>query len=191
MDPVTLGMIGSSALGAIGAGLSGSQQPADGNLHLVNANQDQLYRAMLAGLQGGGGDFGYGTNVKQGTSQLAQMMAARGISPSSGVAAGAYGNMLGQAESADQQARRQYMMQLLGTPLQTATFSGNNYAISSPSYGSTKEAQFGTADNYIRSHNGFSMGSKGVAPTPAPTPTGFLANNNPKGAFGKPKGAFA
>jgi hypothetical protein len=134
MNPWLIG--GSMVADTLGGLFGGSPDPAmPTNLHLVNPQQQALYNQMFAGLRGGGGDFGYGTNVKQGSSQLAQMMASRGISPQGGAAAGAYGAMVGGAASADQDARRNYMMQLLGTPLQTAQVNGANFVPGSVSAG--------------------------------------------------------
>ena len=139
---------------AVGANTLGSalglnqQDPVLGNLHLVNPAQQALYGNMAQGLLRGGGDFGLGSGFKQGSSQLAQMMAARGISPQSGAAAGAYGNMVGNAMSNDVQARRQYALSLLGSPLQTATVSGANMVPGSPSQGYSPGAQEGSLNAY-------------------------------------------
>jgi len=128
--------IGGAILGGLFGG--GGSQPVTQqatDLHLVNPLQQQLYQRMYDGLSRGDGDFGYGTNVKSGLSQLQQMMASRGVSvnPNSGAYAGAAGNVIGQAAAADATARRNYMMQLLSSPLQTATISGRNYVPGSPS----------------------------------------------------------
>lgn len=138
------------AADVLGAGLmSGGQDPVLGNLHLVNPQQQLLYNKMLQGLLGGGGDFGYGSNIKQGTSQLQNMMAQRGIKVGTGGAySGAYGNMVGNALGQDAQARRQYAMGLLQSPLQTATVSGANLIPGSTSAGYSPGAQEGSWNLY-------------------------------------------
>ena len=131
----TVAEIGAKAIGA-GIGGGGEKQQS-GNLHLVNPQQQLLYNKMLQGLLGGGGDFGYGSNVKAGTSQLQNMMANRGIKVGTGGAySGAYGNMVGNALGQDANARRQYAMGLLQSPLQTATVTGANLIPGSTSAGS-------------------------------------------------------
>ena len=144
--------LGSSLLQGLGAGLmGGGEKPQAGNLHLVNPQQQLLYNKMLQGLLGGGGDFGYGSNVKAGTSQLQNMMASRGIKVGTGGAySGAYGNMVGNALGQDANARRQYAMGLLQSPLQTATVTGANLIPGSTSAGYSQGAQEGTWNAYRR-----------------------------------------
>ncbi len=157
MDPLSIASAGAQFLGsALGAG-EGEQKPGD--LHLVNLQQKQLYDQMLRGLMGGGGDFGYGSNVKAGTSQLQNMMAQRGVKVGTGGAySGAYGNMVGNALGQDANARRQYAMQLLQTPLQTATITGANWVPGSPSYGMEAKRQEG---NFYAQAGQGSFGGKG------------------------------
>ena len=142
--PIGAALIGSALIGAAGSAMQpGPEKQASGNLHLVNPQQQALYQKMYAGLQGGGGDFGYGTNVRQGTSQLQNMMAQRGIKVGTGGAySGAYGNMVGAAASADQEARRNYAMQLLGQQLQTANVTGANLIPGSPSNSQDRFASY-------------------------------------------------
>ena len=150
IDPGTAMLISTGAnLGA--GGLSGGQEQAKGNLHLVDQGQLAQRNAMIAGLRGGGGDFGFGTNVKQGQRQLQNLMAQRGVSidPRSGAYAGAYGNMVGQAAAADQGARRDYMMNLLRSPLQIASSTGHNFLPTSPSQGYLGESM----DDSFRTNN--------------------------------------
>ena len=149
MDPATATLI-ASGVQSLGAGLmGGSKEPQAGNLHLVNPQQQLLYNKMLQGLLGGGGDFGYGSNVKAGTSQLQNMMASRGIKVGTGGAySGAYGNMVGNALGQDAQARRQYAMGLLQSPLQTATVTGANLIPGSTSAGYSGGAQEGSWNLY-------------------------------------------
>lgn len=168
MDPGTASLIG-AGLNFLGGGLfGGGQQQAQGNLHLVNPAQQLLYNKMIAGLTGGAGDFGYGSNIKQGTSQLQNMMAQRGIKVGSGGAySGAYGNMVGQALGADAQARRQYALNLLQSPLQTATVTGGNLIPGSPSAGWSSGAQEGSWNSFGqrgylgRTTGDFNFGSPG------------------------------
>ncbi len=91
--------------------------------------------SAYAGLGQGAGDFGFGANYKQGKSQVQDFMANSGIrmDPSSGAYAGAMGEMTGQALGMDAQARRDYTMNLLRTPLQTMSVAGKNLVPGSPS----------------------------------------------------------
>jgi hypothetical protein len=186
-------MLIGTGVNAIGGVLGGGGGEAkQGNLHLVNPAQQYLYNQMLAGLKGGGGDFGFGTSVKQGGSQLAQMMASRGISPQSGAYAGAYGNMVGQAAGQDQDARRQYMMQLLGMPLQTAQTAGANLIPGSPSQGWSPGAQEGSWNSWQQrgwlapTTGGFRHGAPDYPGDPAKgygaPATGYGANTAPRGS---------
>ena len=133
--------IGTDVAGKIW-GDDGKQEQQPSNLHLVNSQQKMLYDQMLRGLMGGGGDFGYGSNIKQGTSQLQNMMAQRGVKIGTGGAySGAYGSMVGNALGQDADARRQYAMQLLQTPLQIASATGRNLIPGSPSNTNDQDAR--------------------------------------------------
>jgi hypothetical protein len=136
IDPGTAILL-SSAIGGLGSAFGGGgeeQKQLAGDLHLINPYQQQLYNQMYSGLMGGGGDFGYGSNIKAGTSQLQNMMAQRGIKVGSGGAySGAYGNMVGSALGQDAEARRAYAMQLLQSPLQVEAITGANLVPGSPS----------------------------------------------------------
>ncbi len=145
IDPGTATLIG-SGLNAVGSlvGGGGGQSTPMSDLHLVNPQQQMLYQKMLQGLMGGGGDFGYGSNIKQGTSQLQNMMAQRGVKVGTGGAySGAYGNMVGNALGQDANARRTYAMQLLQSPLQIASATGHNYIPGSPSSTRPGSTRFG------------------------------------------------
>jgi hypothetical protein len=141
-------------LNFLGGGLMGGEKdPALGNLHLVNPAQQMLYNQMVRGVASGQGEFGFGSNIKQGKSQLQDFMASRGVkmSPESGAYAGAMGNMIGQASAGDAQNRRQFALNLLGTPLQVAQSSGANFIPGSYSRGPTTQAQlnqFGGRERY-------------------------------------------
>jgi hypothetical protein len=135
------GMLFSGGLGALGQGLMGQQDQALGNLHLVNPAQQALYNTMTDRLLSGSGDFGTGQAIKQGKSQLQDFMAQRGISPDSGIYGQQMGNMVANAASQGAANRRNTMLQLMGTPLQTAQTAGANYITGSPSSGTTTEAQ--------------------------------------------------
>ena len=132
--------VGSFLLG----GDSGGGKGVDSQIGLVNQGQQALWNQMARGVMGGQGDFGFGTNVKQGKSQLQDFMASRGVKmdPSSGAYAGAMGNMIGQAQGMDQGARRGFAMDLLRSPMQT--FQGPftaNMLPGSPSRGSNWNSQ--------------------------------------------------
>ena len=60
----------------------------------------------------------------------------------------AYGNMVGNALGQDANARRQYAMGLLQTPLQTATVTGANLVPGSTSTGGNLAEQQGEFDLY-------------------------------------------
>lgn len=153
---MALQTVGSLAGGQDPRNQYGQTQGERGNLHLVNTGQADLYRQMLAELGRGGGDSGYGANTKAGISQLQQMMAARGVSvnPGSGAYAGAAGNVIGQAAAADAAARRNYMTQLLGTPLQVAQVAGANYVPTSSSIGTEFDDQYNSLTDYRRGGGG-------------------------------------
>ena len=135
-------MVWPAVVSAIGAGIAANNQESPepqrpSNVHLANMGQAALWDQMARGLQGGGGDFGYGTNVKKGKSQLQDFMASRGVKmdPGNAAYAGAYGNMVGQAAGMDAQARRDEVARLLSTPLQTVQSTGGNFMPTSPSFG--------------------------------------------------------
>lgn len=153
IDPVTGAYVASAAVNAIGQAFGGGDEQARSNLHMVNPAQAALYNSSVRSLLGGGGDFGYGSNIKQGKSQLQDFMASRGVklSPQSGAYGAAYGNMVGQAQGMDQNARRQYALGLLGTPLQIAQTTGMNFIPNSPSQGINPDQQY---NNFINSPNG-------------------------------------
>ena len=137
---------------AIGGGLSalsgifGGQQEYDpkdaGDLHLVNAGQLELWNSMHNRYKSGAGDYGFGSSVKQGKSQLQQMMADRGISPQSGVGMSALAEMIGTASAADSKNRSDFGLNLLRSPLQTAQTAGSNWLSSSPSQGAGPTEQW-------------------------------------------------
>ncbi len=133
-------LFGGSALAGLFSGGQQQQPTAPGNLHLVNTGQQALWNQVAKGLNSGAGDFGFGGSYKAGKGQINQMMADSGIKmdPSSGVYAGAMGAMAGQAGAMDAQARRDYTMGLLRTPLQTAMISeeGRNMIPGAPTQSS-------------------------------------------------------
>lgn len=118
--------VGQTLAGAFGGG----QQQAPGKGHIVNPVQQALLYGLMArapGVLQGSGDFGFGQATKQMRGTLGQMMADRGISPATGgggLYAGLMSNMLSQAGAADAQARRNYVLGLAGTPVQTLVAQG-------------------------------------------------------------------
>ena len=163
-------------------GGGGGQEQTPSNLHLVNPQQQLLYNRMIQQLMGGAGDFGYGSNIKQGSSQLQQMMASRGVKVGSGGAyTGAYGNMVGNALGQDATARRQYAMNLLQTPLQIASTTGANFIPGSVSAGVGVNDQMGEFDMY-RTQGLIPRGAGGITQRQGETWT-----NTP---FGKPRGSL-
>jgi hypothetical protein len=121
-----------SLIGAVGSGLSAgfAPEPSESNLHLVNPTQQALYKSLAARFNAGAGDDGFGTGFRQGKSQLAQMFADRGITPDvseSGAYAGALGNLAGTTGAAAAQNRFSQGLNLLRSPLQTATITGENF----------------------------------------------------------------
>ena len=153
MDPMTM-YAASTAVNALGNALTGGQeQPAQGNLHLVNPAQQALYNAMARGAMGGQGDFGFGSAIKQGKSQVQDFLSSRGVQldPNSGDYGGAMGQMIGAASQGADQNRRQFAMGLLNSPLQIAQTAGANFIPGSYSRGPTTQAQmnqFGARDRY-------------------------------------------
>jgi hypothetical protein len=134
---------GSMALGGLGALFGGGgEEQLPGNLHMVDPAAVAYRNRILASLMGGGMDTGFGANIKQGTSQLQQMMAQRGIKVGSGGAyTGAYGNMVGTAASNDANERYKRIYQMLGQPIQTATVTGANFIPGSVSHGQNARQQ--------------------------------------------------
>ena len=162
-----LGSLTGGLASGIGAGLTGQQDPALGNLHLVNPAQQALYNTMAKRLLGGGGDFGFGSAYKQGKGQVQQMMAQRGISPQSGVSLATMGGMTADAVGQDAANRRNTWFQLMGTPLQTAQTAGANYIPGSPSSGTTTEAQAHNRNTYSQRYGGEYGWRDNVASAPA------------------------
>ncbi len=135
IDPGTASLIG-TGISTIGGLLSNNDGPTQlaGDLHLVDPLMQQKRAQLIQSLMGGGMDTGFGANIKQGTSQLQQMMAQRGIKVGSGGAyTGAYGNMVGTAASNDANERYNRIYQMLGMPLQVASATGKNFIPGSPS----------------------------------------------------------
>lgn len=116
------------------------------NLHLVDPGALALKNQMYRSVMGGGGDFGFGSNYKQGKSQVQDFMASRGVrlDPRSGSYAGAMGKMTGQAMGMDAEARRGYMLELLNRPIQIAQTGGANFIPGSPSRGEDHQRQLQT-----------------------------------------------
>ena len=131
------------AANAAGSIWGGQGEQKEGNTHLVNQGAQSMWNQMARGLQTGQGDFGFGSNYKQGKSQVQDFMASRGVKmdPSSGAYAGMMGNMTGEALGMDADRRDKYAMQLMGTPMQTMTTTGANFLPNSPSRGSNWNAQ--------------------------------------------------
>ena len=132
---------GLNALGNLFGGQQGSQ--AQGNLHLVNPVQQALYNQAAQGFMRGDGDFGYGSNYKKGKSQVQDFLASSGVklSADNPAYAAAMGNMTGQAMGMDADARRQYGLQLMGTPLQIAQTAGANFIPGTVSQGPGTQQQ--------------------------------------------------
>ena len=129
----------------VAGGLFGGQQdPVLGNAHLANQGQADLWNSMFRGRQSGAGDFGFGSNFKLGKSQVQNFIASRGgkLDPSSGAYAGAMGNMTGQALGMDAQARNDYTMNLLRSPMQMFQTTGANFMPDSPSRGFDANRQY-------------------------------------------------
>jgi hypothetical protein len=138
MEPTTAMLALSALMQGAGAAFGGQQTMDPKNaadLHLVNAGQQELYNAMLRNYMKGAGDFGMGRNVKAGKSQLAQMMANRGISPQSGIGSALFAQMVGSAGAQANQNRQNFGMNLLRSPLQVAQTAGSNWLPASPSMG--------------------------------------------------------
>ena len=132
MDPITAMFLGSGALGAAGSIWGGGDQEYPEQLpsNLVNVNPfgTHLHRALVGRFAQGLGDFGYGGGVKQGMSQLAQLMGDRGITPDSGVYKQGQTNVIGQAVAGAARNRQNYGLQLASMPMQVMPTSGQNLA---------------------------------------------------------------
>jgi len=87
----------------------------------VSPEQGSLLTQMLQRYMSGGGEFGFGGAAKQAQATLGAGLASRGISPTSGVAQSAMGQMLAQALAQDTAARRAYGLNLLQARPQTYT----------------------------------------------------------------------
>lgn len=141
--PAGVGYLAGGLASGIGSAFGDQPEEAKGNLHLVNPAQMALYNAAARGLLQGAGDFGYGSNIKQGKSQLQDFMASRGVkmSPQSGAYGAAYGSMVGNALGMDAQARQNYGLGLLNSGLQVAHATGANFIPGSPSIGYNQRLQ--------------------------------------------------
>lgn len=129
-------MVAAAGINALAGLVSNNNGPAQlaGDLHLVDPLAQQKRAQLIQLLMGGGMDTGFGANIKQGASQLQQMMARRGIKVGSGGAyTSAYGNMVGTAAANDANERYNRIYQMLGMPLQIATATGKNFIPGSPS----------------------------------------------------------
>ena len=121
---------GLGALGGLAQGLTQTERPT--RTTIVNPFQRDLMHMMQSqALRGNYGDMGFGRAARQGQSQLAQMMADRGISPTSGVGLAATGNVLANAATADTQNLRNYMMGL--TQMSPAVVQTQGWDWTSPS----------------------------------------------------------
>jgi hypothetical protein len=102
----------------IQGGMSGDNGPGAGyvvdprQFNMLSTLRDRAMRGML-------GDMGGGTAFRQGQSNLAQMMADRGVRPDSGVYNAALANVATQAQQQDTQNLRDYMMGLANANVQT------------------------------------------------------------------------
>lgn len=155
----------SAGLYAAGAGVNavsnlvgGKDEFRPANLHLVNGAQMAGYQDLMRKLLAGDGDHGFGTAVKQGKTQIQQMLADLGVSANSGYGAAAMGDMVANAASQDSANRVQTMLELIRTPLQTAQTQGANFIPGSPSAGMDANRQY---DNY-RARNRFAYGDSGA-----------------------------
>jgi len=133
-DPYSAAFQGAGVLGDLISAWAQPDPPEElpGNLVVSNPMQWNLYKMLKDAYTSGSGDYGLGSNIKAGMSNLQQMMADRGISPESGVYNSALSNMIAQATEADAASRRDYGLNLLRTPVQTAVISGENLL---PRYG--------------------------------------------------------
>ena len=153
MDPLTIAALASGALGAATSG-QGQQDPKNaGDLHLANIGQQNLWNMMQQRAMSGSGDFGFGANVKQGKSQLQQMMGDRGISPQGGAGMNALSQMIGTASAADAQGRNDYAMNVLRSPMQVVSTEGSNWLPNSPSFGYDNEQQWQRFGRFRRQNN--------------------------------------
>jgi hypothetical protein len=140
-------MLGSAALNTVGGLLTPKPQTVLSDLHLMSSAQQALYNQMVQQAMNGSGEWGYGAAAKQGTGQVNQFLADRGISADSGIGYGMQANAFGAASQADQEARRQQMLGLLGSPLQVASASGANFVTGSPSVASSGRSNGGGGGN--------------------------------------------
>jgi hypothetical protein len=112
MDPMTMYGIGMGA-NALGGLLSPGQQKAPTTYtDLVIPEQAGLLRMLLQQYAMGGGDFGLGASMREGTSSISNMLARMGISPGSGAHASLLQKMMSGAVAQDADARRQYGLAL-------------------------------------------------------------------------------
>ena len=126
--------IAANALGSLFGGGDQKQVVQNTDLHLVNPLQKTLWEMLAGRAMSGGGEFGYGQAAKQAKGQVQQFLADRGVDMGSGFAASAMGDAYSNAAAQDQANRNAFNLQLLGTQLQTAQATGNNYIPGSPSY---------------------------------------------------------
>ena len=112
MDPMTMYGIG-TGISTLGGLLGGGQgQPATTYTDMIIPQQRGLLTQLINQYASGGGDFGLGASVRQGSSTLQNMLANMGIAPGSGAHASALSRMMAQAVQGDAQNRRQYGLAL-------------------------------------------------------------------------------
>jgi len=114
-----------------GAAISAYSQPDPpeqlaGNLVPTDPRQFEFYGDMLENFQTGGGDFGYGSYMRAGESQLQQALADQGIGMDSGYGQSQLMELIAQAQAYDAQNRRDYGLSLLRSPPSTAVITGEN-----------------------------------------------------------------
>ena len=113
---MSLWMLGTGALQGAAQGLfgGGGQAPTPGATtpFVTNPFQQRMQQQMQQRAMSGAGDFGYGSFVKQGKSQLQNFLAQQGIAQGSGVGVAGMGNMLAQASGIAAQNRHRQMMDI-------------------------------------------------------------------------------
>ena len=112
MNPLAMYGIG-TGVNALGGLLSGGgQDQATTYTDMIIPQQRGLLTQMINQYASGGGDYGLGASLREGSATLQNMLAQMGIAPGSGAHASALSRMIANAVQNDAQNRRQYGLAL-------------------------------------------------------------------------------
>lgn len=130
------------------------QSQLPGNLVATSPTQFKMYDQLVQNFLSGGGDYGYGSTMKSGNSQLQQFMADRGISADSGVYQSAMADLIAQSAATDASNRYNYGLNLLNSPPATAVITGENQipGAAAAGYGGTLSTTNSGISSYLNNY---------------------------------------